>query len=349
MSFVLLIGKNKLALYPSLTEDLLSDVANALCPFHTKLPIKVKEQIEKTCEEFLKFKKETATSPWSDSVLNSLDFHYSDEKLKIIEANTNASGFLLSNLLLEDDNEIPVFEKSLFESFKGVLKARDLKHIFISDKDPEGERMFAEFLMFKDFFKRFDVKASVVKTKDVKIKDSKIYLYNRDTDFYLEKNMVLKALWETGQAVLSTNPNSYQNIADKKYSVDSPELLKESRFTNLKESTLETYKLDDTNRDDLWTRRKSFFFKPSSSFGSKGVYAGKSVSRKKFDAFEDGYLAQELHLPGKIVNGDDEWKFDIRAYFSEKGVQKVLARVYKGQLTNFSSPGGGFALIKWVD
>ena len=349
MSFVLLIGKNKTDLYPSLTDDLLNDVANALCPFAIELPKKVKEKINKTCEEFLIFKKETATVPWSDAVLNSLDFHYSDEKLKIIEANTNASGFLLSNLLLANDDDALLFEESLIESFTSILKHPDLKHIFINDENPEKERMFTEFLMFKDFFNRFDVKSSVIKTKDVKIKDSKIYLYNRDTDFYLEKNMVLKALWQTGQAVLSTNPASYQNIADKKYSVDSSDLLNESRFSNLKDSTLETYKLNETNRDDIWTRRKSFFFKPSSSFGSKGVYAGKSVSRKKFDEFEDGYLAQELHLPGKVTNADDEWKFDIRAYFSEGAVQKVLARVYNGQLTNFSSPGGGFALINWVD
>jgi hypothetical protein len=49
-----------------------------------------------------------------------------------------------------------------------------------------------------------------------------------------------------------------------------------------------------------------------------------------------------------VTHNDQEWKYDIRAYFSEGSVQKILARVYQGQLTNFSQAGGGFALIEWV-
>ena len=83
-------------------------------------------------------------------------------------------------------------------------------------------------------------------------------------------------------------------------------------------------------------------------FGGKGVYAGKSLSRKKFDSLGNHYIAQEAHPPGRVDFNDENWKYDIRAFFSESHVQKIVARVYQGQVTNFSKEGGGFALIDWV-
>ncbi|MGH1467342.1 MAG: hypothetical protein ACRBBP_00470 [Bdellovibrionales bacterium] len=341
-------GKSKtLELYPSITSDALKRIEYALCPFLIKLPKKLESNIHQITKEFIAYKKKTATTAWHDSVANSLDFHYSSGALKIIEANTNASGFLLSNVLLNDPEKALAFENDLITSFKSVFKNDLLKTVSIIDNDPKAEKMFPEFLMYKDFFKRYVVEASILKTSEVKIQNDSLYLYNRDTDFYLEKNPVLRALWETKKVHLSTSPASYQNIADKKFDVYNSDLLENYPYLN--SATLKTFSLNAENKEELWANRKKLFFKPSSSFGSKGVYSGKSVSRKKFDTFEDGYLAQELHPPGKVKNLEDEWKYDIRAFFSENGVQKIIARVYQGQLTNFSKLGGGFALIEWVD
>ncbi len=267
--------------------------------------------------------------------------------MKFIEANTNASGFLLPNILFDSPEEVLKFEKTLLESFQSVFQNNSPDKVYIIDKDPESEKMFLEFLMYKDFFERHGISAKILKTSEVQIQNDSLYLYNRDTDFYLERNPVIRALWETNKIHLSTSPSSYQNIADKKFDVHNNDLLE--KYEHLNPATLQTLSLSSENRDEIWSKRKKFFFKPSSSFGSKGVYAGKSGSRKKFDTFEDGYLAQELHPPGKVTEADEDWKYDIRAFFSENGVQKIIARVYQGQLTNFSKLGGGFALIKWVD
>lgn len=353
MSSVLQTGKNKpLDYYPSLTKEHLEAVGAALCPFSVKLPKKIQTQIFTVCEQFLNYKKETASTPWQDSVLNSVDFHYSSEKLKIIEANTNASGFLLSNLLLKNSEQALAFETDLIKSFRSVFDS-DFKKVFIIDKAPEQEKMFAEFLMFKDFFKRNSINVEICTTSSIpsviQSSDESLYVYNRDTDFYLEENLTLKDLWLNKEVILSTSPSSYQNIADKKYDTLNRDLMNQGRFKELKEASLETLNLTPENKDAIWSKRKTYFFKPSSSFGSKGVYAGKSVSRKKYETFTAEYLAQELHPPGKISDGEKDWKFDIRAFFSEQGVQKIIARVYQGQLTNFSNLGGGFALIKWID
>jgi len=337
------------ALYPSLTKDLTESVSNAICPFKLKLPLELKADIHKTCDEFLKFKK-AASSAWEDSILNSLDFHYSDQKLKIIEANTNASGYLISHLCYAPESHpegaIHSFEQKLFESFKYKFRD-DFDKIYIFDAHPESEKMFPEFLMYKDFFNRFGVDAVILTTEQFKKSlSATTYAYNRDTDFHFDKHPELLRAWKEKNLLLSSSPLSYSNIAAKNVTEKELHLLKTEEFSHLNSRFLETLEFSL----ELWDKRKSYFFKPSSSFGSKGVYSGKSVSRKKFDSLneEQDYLAQELHPPGKVTHGDQEWKFDIRAYFSEGAVQKILARVYRGQLTNFSQAGGGFALIDWI-
>ena len=39
------------------------------------------------------------------------------------------------------------------------------------------------------------------------------------------------------------------------------------------------------------------------------------------------------------------WKFDLRFFVYGEEVQLAAARAYQGQVTNFASPMGGFALI----
>jgi len=332
-----------------LEDSHIKAVENAICPFKVDLPLSLKNTIESACSGFLALKKESHNK-WEDSILNSLDFHYSDEKLKIIEANTNASGFLISHLFEQPREDIEDFEKKLFKSFQKKF-GEGFKKIFIADRKPDEEKMYAEFLMFKDFFGRFDIEAVIIETSKLEeqLKDTtseKTSVYNRDTDFHFDGYPELLKAWQDGRLILTSSPLSYDNIAAKAVHQKELDLLGSEKYSNLKKHFLET--LDFNN--DLWTVRKGYFFKPASSFGSKGVYAGKSISRKKFDRLgvDQAYLAQEFHPPGKVTNGETKWKYDIRAYFSEGSVQKILARVYQGQLTNFSQSGGGFALINWI-
>lgn len=348
-----LIGTTDLSLeklYPSLNEKHKEQVKNALCPFKVKLPKSLKLKILKVVDQFIQSKKLIA-SHWEDSVLNCLDFHYSEDQLKIIEANTNASGYLITHLLENENTVIENYEQSVLASFYSVFQNKTPSPLLIVDTKPENEKMYPEFLMFKDMFLKHGV--SPVEIKDTKeleenITFDKQYIYNRDTDFYLEKFPNIKEAWLSKSLTLSTSPTAYENIASK----DAPILPEDEThpFSDLEASVLKNYSIGE----DLWAMRKKLFFKPKKSFGSKGVYAGKSLSRKKFETLKsEDYLAQELHLPGKVKHNDEEWKFDIRAYFSEEhtdspSVQKIVARVYQGQVTNFSKPGGGFALIDWV-
>jgi hypothetical protein len=92
-------------------------------------------------------------------------------------------------------------------------------------------------------------------------------------------------------------------------------------------------------------------FKPCAAYGSKAVYRGDKISRRKLEeiANEPGYLAQRRVEPGEVrvetLDGPNVMKFDVRAYAYRDEVLLLGARVYQGQVTNLRSPGGGFSAI----
>ena len=327
-------------LYPSLNKEHIDGLKPALSKAIVEIPDSVKGAIEIIVEELLNF-KQSVYNDWQDSVLNCLDFHYSNDELKIIEANTNASGYLVSHLLLNKKEDVLAFEDSILNSFKTVFNTDKPDPLYIIDENPTSERMYPEFLMFKDMFERNGLSnVNIVKTNDLLL-SKQAYVYNRDTDFYFEKSPLLLEAFNSGVLKLSTSPITYERLASKKNDLISQDL---SDFPNLKSSMLKSVPFST----ELWGERKKYFFKPQEMFGGKGVYSGKSLSKKKFDSLGSEYMAQESHPPGKIQIDGVEWKYDIRAFFSESKVQKIVARVYQGQLTNFSTLGGGFALIEWV-
>jgi len=103
--------------------------------------------------------------------------------------------------------------------------------------------------------------------------------------------------------------------------------------------------------DEAWSTRRDWVFKPAASFGSKAVYRGDKVSRKKLAEIhaDSTYLAQRRVEPGvtpvRTPDGDREMKFDVRAYVYRDEIFLLGARVYEGQVTNMRSPGGGFSAI----
>ena len=101
---------------------------------------------------------------------------------------------------------------------------------------------------------------------------------------------------------------------------------------------------------DFWARRRSLFFKPASGFGSRGAYRGDKLTRRVFDEIIAGdYIAQALVPPSErrlSVGGEAvALKMDLRNYVYRGEVQLVTARLYRGQTTNFRTPGGGFAPV----
>ena len=101
---------------------------------------------------------------------------------------------------------------------------------------------------------------------------------------------------------------------------------------------------------DLWGRRNGLFFKPCSGYGGKAAYRGDKITRKVWNEILAGtYVAQEIVLASSrnvAIDGKIEsLKADLRCYAYAGQVQLLAARLYRGQTTNFRTPGGGFAPV----
>lgn len=104
------------------------------------------------------------------------------------------------------------------------------------------------------------------------------------------------------------------------------------------------------NADQIWTTRKSWFFKPATGYGSKAVYRGAKVTKGVWaEIVQGGYVAQEFAAPSERIfrlDGIAEpRKMDVRLYVYNGQVLLTAARLYQGQTTNFRTPGGGFAPV----
>ncbi len=193
--------------------------------------------------------------------------------------------------------------------------------------------------------------------------DCKIDLvYNRLTDFDLQRHPQLRAAYEKQQAVITPNPAHYHRYADKRklaLLTDGDGLraagVPQANIDALLKGIPQTRIVRAEDAERWWTERKQWFFKPVSGYGGKGAYRGEKLTRRVFDEImHSGYVAQRLALPGVrnvCVEGAEpqSLKYDVRCYVYDGELQLVAARLYQGQTTNFRTPGGGFALVRVVE
>lgn len=313
------------------------------------------------------------------SVLMSFDFHIVDKNPKLIEINTNASHFLTANLMdafvCRNGNRKTSFESALdklknsFQKEWTLFSNQVLKTICIVDEDPENQRAYFEFLLYKKMFESMGYKAFIEDPKNLKyengnllLKDEKIdFVYNRSTDFYFETqdSSALKEAYKNKSACFSPQPQEYELLADKKRLLDfSDEKFLEKYLSKedlglFQDVVLKIIDVNTQDKESLWTDRKKYFFKPKNSFGGKGVYKGESITHKTFDQLvaAGDYVAQEFAPPPTTTITDQvshkvEAKYDLRFFVYNSEIQFGIARTYVGQTTNFRTLGGGFASIE---
>ena len=117
----------------------------------------------------------------------------------------------------------------------------------------------------------------------------------------------------------------------------------------LKSAIPKTIAVTPENALRLWVNRDQYYFKPINGYGSRGVYAGAKLTAKTWDDICSSrqYVAQTRIEPARInVPGSSPMRYDIRNFaYGAKSFMRV-ARVYRGQTTNFRTPAGGFAPVK---
>lgn len=365
-----------------------------LCPTALELPQSILEQARAIARAFQalrdlperKRELERLTpqviDPGNASALMSFDFHIDDSgSLRLIEINTNASMALMSDLIYKThqlENHISRdFKETIWRTFES-----EWRHVFadrtgspesiaIVDEEPAHQRLYIEFLLYRELFHQHGALARIADPRDLRFENQTLSLegtkvdlvYNRHTDFYFETPITrtLKDAFDAKAACVSPNPHEYRLLADKERlnelsrpgAIDRLPLSQVFKDT-IRQTLIPTLEVSSfPDHDALWAERKKWFFKPKRSFGGKATYRGGSISRSTFAQVASGdFLAQE-YVPASTteieVDGKkEEFKYDLRFFSYKDEVQLACARLYKGQMTNSQTPGGGVAAIKWV-
>ena len=316
-----------------------------------------------------------------ESVLMAYDFHTNEDgDAFLVEVNTNASGFLLSSLMcmahedIKADAFAPLAQlRSTFEEELRLWgRGQTPPTIAITDEDILQQKMYAEFVMYRDWFRAAGWKADFCEGRDFTYTAGKLatshfsrvdLVYNRLTDFYLENPQfaALRQAHVEQAACITPNPREYWLLADKQRLVDlgQPGFLEAAgasvdEIAALNKVLIPTRdKTSFASHDEIWHDRRHLFFKPKRSHGGKSVYRGESVSRKVFERLMQEDVLIQNFTPAQKMPTDDprsvlsNWKFDVRFFVYRDVIQLAVARIYQGQVTNFSSPLGGFTRVKF--
>ncbi len=320
--------------------------------------------------------------PNAKGVFYGYDFHLNEHGVHLIEINTNAGGAFLNALLLGSQPSalpgkaaaVESLERAFLAMFRNEWRLErgdaPLKGIAIVDEHPESQYLYPEFVLAKDLFERSGIAAFIADPHALQEHEDGLYLdgskidliYNRLTDFYLQKHSALRQAYLTGRVVLTPHPYAHAQYADKRNLAllsDAQGLralgAAEADISALCAGVPQTIVVKKGMEETLWQERKHLFFKPNSGFGSKGAYRGEKLTKRVFGEILQGeYVAQKLAPPGeRAVCADDGQavllKYDVRCYVYDGKIQLVAARLYQGQTTNMRTPGGGFALVRVVE
>ncbi len=314
--------------------------------------------------------------PGHDSVMMCYDFHLTPEGPRLIEINTNAGGGLLALKAalpeeLRAKIEIPNrLQARLLKSFADEYAAftagqrNKPSRIAIIDENPPDQFLYDEMKAFATLFERWGVPTEILDPGALECSVDGVFhsgqrcelIYNRHCDFYLEEGTLsgLRQAYLAHSVCLTPNPHSYGLLGDKRRMVmlRDAEVLSSSGFS-VKEQKLcrdlipETVLMADRDAEEVWTSRKNWVFKPVIGFGSKGVLVGEKITRKRFAELDpDKTLIQKNVAPSMTsVSGHGPMKTDYRVFVYRNQALGVTARLYRGQVTNMQTPGGGFAPI----
>ena len=315
-------------------------------------------------------------------VFMGYDFHIGIDGAKLIEINTNAGGALINAFVAEAQHVccapvralLPI-QSSLAQTCAAFIEHFEaewrrskpnqlLTRVAIVDTNPEQQYLYPEFVLFQKMFQKSGIEAVITAPAALTHHSGRLWLgdkqidlvYNRLTDFYFEEedSAQLASAYRAGDVVITPNPRTHAIFANKRNLVllSDAEALRQlgaaqSDISIVTAVVPKTRMVTLENADELWTMRAQLFFKPLSGFGGKAAYRGEKITRKVWQTILDGsFVAQEYAKPSErlvAVDGIPQaMKVDIRNYSYDGKISLVAARLYKGQMTNFRTPGGGF-------
>ncbi len=311
------------------------------------------------------------------------DFHLTGAGPKLIEVNTNAGGAFLNNLLARaqiaccrpmeprakavPEGDFAAETVRMFEAeYRLHGASRPLRRIAIVDDEPEAQYLYPEFILARQMLVRAGYDAVIASPERLHYSEGQLLhegraidlVYNRLVDFALDQpgHDALRRAYEDRAVALTPNPHNHALLADKQNltvlsdRATLAEMGASPHLQDVLEAIPRTIVVGPGNAAELWSRRKGLFFKPMRGYGSKAVYRGDKITRGVFEEIvKGGYVAQAFAPAGERmmrIDGIPELrKVDVRLYAYAGRTLLAAARIYQGQVTNFRTPGGGFAPV----
>lgn len=304
----------------------------------------------------------------SRPLLLSYDVHPSPEGPVLIEVNTNAGGVLTAIEAARHGNDCCAdLQQGLLEARLLALFRRDLLGpdpdqtgvVAIIDDHLASQTLEPEMQALAALMRPFAREVRVVDAAELRYHEGRLRhgelaidrVYWRSTDFLLDDpaHAAVRRAVKEQSTILAPTPEAYEAIADKRRFVEwsrQPELARDDT-TGLSFRIAETLPMSARTTEAWYADRKEWVFKPAAGYASRGVYVGKSISRRKLEELPAGaYLAQR-YAPHPVLDRDGrEWKYDAR-FFADRGkIIGAAARVFHGQVVGLREPGSGFAPIR---
>ena len=308
--------------------------------------------------------------PKAHGVLLGYDFHLTPTGSQLIEINTNAGGGLLSALLIASQKTHTATEPDLeaafmtmfYEEWQAERGQQTLQTIAIVDEQPDTQYLLPEFILFQKLFQRQGINTVICDPTELSFRNDGLWygdvridlVYNRLTDFSLDAatQQALRKAYFANAVVVTPHPRAHALYADKRNLtlLTNRVLLQElgvdsETIGTLIDGIAHTIRVQPSDAETLWARRKQLFFKPTKGYGSKAVYRGDKLTKRVFsDILCNDYVAQALVLPSeRCLNLATHLKLDLRHYVYRGQTLLASSRLYQGQTTNFRTVGGGFA------
>lgn len=304
--------------------------------------------------------------------LACFDFYWTPEGLRLIEVNTNAAAWVLVELLHGYHNlKTPDFSR-LYQVFQrewtSKFPTKPFTHVAIVDETPTEQKTRFEFLWIQALLREHGLTCEIFAPEDLRF-DTQTqtlvdaqgiawpFVYNRFCDFLLETPaaQALRQAYQAGSLCLRPSLHEYAYLSDKSRLVQWSSAEWQAPFSPTSRRLLETmippvHVMDVSQTERFWAARKGLFFKPAASYGGKSVYSGKRISRSVFlRLVEMQALAQPLFQPAVWTSeSGEEFKYDLRIYVMGDRMISAAARLFQGQVSNFQTPGGGFAPVVFI-
>ena len=323
-------------------------------------------------------------APGPLGALMGYDFHLGADGPRLIEINTNAGGaFLNARLLAAQRACCAMFEPAMTPAVAGDPEralidmfrrewalqrgAGALARIAIVDDDPANQYLHPDMQLAASMLRRHGIETTIADPSALVYAEGRLHLdgapvdlvYNRLVDFALEQpaHAALRDAYRDGAVVVTPHPHAHALLADKRNLVllsDAGRLralgADEDTIARLQRGIPRTVAVRPQDAEHLWAQRRTLFFKPARGYGSKATYRGDKLTRGVWSTILAGdYVAQTIAAPGeRAVKVDGErvpLKTDLRVYAYAGEPLLIAARLYRGQTTNFRTPGGGFAPV----